>query len=236
MLDCARSVEGGSQAPNSVAQVALRDLEPCLQTIDIYCTQSSGSIANALRSLPRVVYSEYWDDVIPGSVYRGVRCENLMELTLGDACFDLVICEDILEHVPDPERAFAEIFRVLRPGGSLVLSVPDHGGHNTQPRATIDAQGTIEHQLPSMWHIDPLRPEGALVFTDFGADLGDRLAPHGFEAECIVGGNWYGPGEETWVTTVADYDRYLRNLAAVGGHLGRVLRYNSRVWKATRPR
>lgn len=38
--------------------------------------------------------------------------------------YDSVLCLEVLEHVPDPFRAMAEIGRVLRPGGSLVLSVP----------------------------------------------------------------------------------------------------------------
>lgn len=38
--------------------------------------------------------------------------------------YDSVLCLEVLEHVPDPFRAMAEIGRVLRPGGALVLSVP----------------------------------------------------------------------------------------------------------------
>ncbi len=38
--------------------------------------------------------------------------------------FDLVICSEVLEHISAHERAVAEFWRVLRPGGDLVLSVP----------------------------------------------------------------------------------------------------------------
>ncbi len=38
--------------------------------------------------------------------------------------FDLVICTQVLEYVPDPRVVIAEIYRVLKPGGSLLLSVP----------------------------------------------------------------------------------------------------------------
>lgn len=43
---------------------------------------------------------------------------------LRDASYDSVICLEVLEHVPDPARALAEIARVLADGGVLVLSVP----------------------------------------------------------------------------------------------------------------
>lgn len=42
----------------------------------------------------------------------------------GDATFDAVFLIEVLEHVTEPARAIAEIRRVLKPGGSLVLSVP----------------------------------------------------------------------------------------------------------------
>jgi SAM-dependent methyltransferase len=45
-------------------------------------------------------------------------------LPFPDACFDLVICSEVLEHIPDHERAMGEIIRVLKPGRPLVISVP----------------------------------------------------------------------------------------------------------------
>lgn len=45
-------------------------------------------------------------------------------LPFEDACFDLVICSEVLEHIADDQRAAAEIIRVLKPAGSLVVSVP----------------------------------------------------------------------------------------------------------------
>ena len=42
-----------------------------------------------------------------------------------DACFDKVYCSEVLEHLAGPVRAVAEMARVLKPGGVLVLSVPN---------------------------------------------------------------------------------------------------------------
>ena len=43
---------------------------------------------------------------------------------LADGAYDTVMCLEVLEHLPNPERALAEIARVLKPGGTLVLTVP----------------------------------------------------------------------------------------------------------------
>jgi SAM-dependent methyltransferase len=46
--------------------------------------------------------------------------------------FDAVLCTEVLEHVPEPGALFAEVARVLRPGGVLVLTTPQsHVLHET---------------------------------------------------------------------------------------------------------
>ncbi|MFE7441217.1 HAD hydrolase-like protein [Streptomyces chartreusis] len=46
-------------------------------------------------------------------------------LPLRDATSDLTLCAELLEHVPDPDAVLAELARVTRPGGLLVLAVPN---------------------------------------------------------------------------------------------------------------
>lgn len=42
-----------------------------------------------------------------------------------DGAYDFVFCIEVLEHVPNPFDTLAEIRRVLKPGGVLILSVPN---------------------------------------------------------------------------------------------------------------
>lgn len=50
---------------------------------------------------------------------------NQAPLPFDDASFDLVICLEALEHIHAQRQAVAEFFRVLEPGGMLLVSVPD---------------------------------------------------------------------------------------------------------------
>ena len=49
---------------------------------------------------------------------------DVTRLPFTDACFDVVVCSEVLEHIPDDQTAMAEIVRVLKPGRPLVVSVP----------------------------------------------------------------------------------------------------------------
>ncbi|MPZ71873.1 MAG: methyltransferase domain-containing protein [Nitriliruptorales bacterium] len=49
---------------------------------------------------------------------------DALHLPFGDATFDIVLAAEILEHIPDDEAAMGEIFRVVRPGGTVAVTVP----------------------------------------------------------------------------------------------------------------
>jgi SAM-dependent methyltransferase len=60
----------------------------------------------------------------PASAKAQVVVGDALALPYPDGTFDVVIASEILEHVPDDRGAIAELVRVLRPGGSLAITVP----------------------------------------------------------------------------------------------------------------
>jgi ubiquinone/menaquinone biosynthesis C-methylase UbiE len=61
----------------------------------------------------------------PGADLRRVAPDG--SLPLGHREIDVVWCSEVLEHVPDTIGFLTEVRRVLRPGGRLLVTVPDHG-------------------------------------------------------------------------------------------------------------
>ena len=49
---------------------------------------------------------------------------DIAQIPAPDAAFDAIVCTEVLEHVPSPERAVAEMSRLLAPGGRLLLTAP----------------------------------------------------------------------------------------------------------------
>jgi SAM-dependent methyltransferase len=54
-------------------------------------------------------------------------------IPVDDATFDLVLCTEVLEHVPDPAAVVREICRVLKPGGTVLLTAPLGSGLHQVP-------------------------------------------------------------------------------------------------------
>jgi SAM-dependent methyltransferase len=100
--------------------------------------------------------------------HKGAIQLDMQAMDLPDDTVDVVLTPHVLEHVPDTDKALAELFRTLKPGGSVLLQVP-------VPQAT-----TIVPPEPE-YHGDM-----TLVFWRFGWDLADRFAQHGFTCDTLV--------------------------------------------------
>lgn len=123
----------------------------------------------------------YFDPSTPGGAthpVQGWRNENIEDLTFPAQTFDLFITQDVFEHLFRPDRAAAEVARVLRPGGMHVCTVPiANKGLPSCRRAQI-VDGTIRHLQAPQHHGDPVNSEGALVTVDWGYDIAAYLDRH----------------------------------------------------------
>jgi hypothetical protein len=102
----------------------------------------------------------------------GASCESLEALTFNDSTFDLIITQDVMEHVLAPEAAFREIARVLKPGGAHMFTVPlVRKTEESRPRARRNEDGSVEYLLDKQFHGNPIDSSGSLVTMDWGYDI-----------------------------------------------------------------
>lgn len=115
------------------------DIAPGSRVLDIGCGSGRHlAAAYALERIGVVGADPCFEDLLKarqrmqlhdylGEHGHGRWCLNAADITrlpFADASFDLVICSEVLEHIPDHHRAMAEIVRVLKPDRPLVVSVP----------------------------------------------------------------------------------------------------------------
>jgi SAM-dependent methyltransferase len=145
----------------------------------VFNTSAKGSIHRALGSGPNIACSEYFDGVAPGGYKGGVLNQDLQSLTFADASFDLVISEDVFEHVPDFRKGFAEVHRVLKRGGAHIFTIPYYPDRKTRDLfRMVDGKPVLFE--PIEYHGDPLRGQ-IPCFTHFGYDVIGFLEDLGFE-------------------------------------------------------
>jgi SAM-dependent methyltransferase len=127
--------------------------------LEVGCGQGELAARFACKLRAAIIAVDLSERMVELARGRGVdaRIADVQQLPFADDAFDCVIAAWMLYHVPDLDRAFGEIARVLRPGGHLVAIT----------------NGT-DH-LEELWHL----VGGRAFFPKFHADNGERLlAPH----------------------------------------------------------
>jgi len=159
-----------------------------MQNPKIYVMEPIGPFYQYLKErYPGLVGSEYLgENYMPGEIVNGIRHENCMQLSFEDESIDMIISNDVFEHIPDVELAFKEAYRVLIHGGAMALSVPFNiSNTNTFRRASIEKGCVIHHAAP-VYHGSLLTSEGALVYYDFGHDIVEMINNIGFVTKIIL--------------------------------------------------
>jgi hypothetical protein len=148
-----------------------------LQLHECSPSDPDGKLARECRAY---TMTHYDPALPPGAEASGWRNENLEAQTFPDESFDLVVTQDVFEHVFEPDRAIAEIARTLKPGGLHVATVPlANKGSPSQRRARRTADGEVEHLAHPLHHLNPISENGSLVTIDWGYDIADYFDRHG---------------------------------------------------------
>ncbi len=98
---------------------------------------------------------------------------DICKLPFSDNSFDFILCNHVLEHIPDDEKAMRELFRILQPGGTAILQIPQD----------LNREKTFEDDSIS----DPA--ERAKIFGQYdhvrvyGRDYFDKLRSVGFKVK-----------------------------------------------------
>jgi SAM-dependent methyltransferase len=180
-------VANGLLSRNRAVLMVLEQLYGSLQQLaqqDIYAVEALTGFALWLRrhlGEEHLLCSEFLEN--SEQTFSDIPHQDLCSLTFSDVSFDLVLCNELFEHVQDLDLAFRELARVLRPGGRLVATCPLAFGQNeTIEKARHNfATGDAEQLMEAEFHGDPVRPEaGSLVYRIPAWDVLTQLQRAGF--------------------------------------------------------
>lgn len=192
--DCRASIRQREIARLVAVEISDKDLSiekifkehlSSLDEISFYEPGIIGSARERWSRLPGYVNSYLFPEVALGTYHDGIRNENLEALTFRDSCFDIVVTQDILEHVRHPWEALNEIFRVLKPGGVHIFSIPVLDPLPKMSRYRVDTTGDEDIFLVEPRYHTSGDGGKSLVYTDFGYDIKERHEQIGFSLELV---------------------------------------------------
>lgn len=184
---CERSVEFESEGPWLRDQYKCRECHsiprwrtlmtviaesyPNWRELQIHESSPGGPLSNKLASeCQGYLPSHFFPEATRGEIFKGYRCEDLMDQTFPNEAFDLVVTSDVFEHLPSVEPACQEIMRTLKPGGAHIFTVPWFKNRKTLVRAVVE-NGELRHIEEPDYHGNPIDDSGSLVFTEWGKEL-----------------------------------------------------------------
>lgn len=139
--------------------------------------ETSGGLHDCLKHNVNYIGCEYFGGKYKsGDIVDGILNVDLAHSHFEENTFDVVMTSDVFEHIPDPYKAFKEIYRILKPGGVHIFTVPFYQtGYFDEKRAEIIDSKVIHHMEP-IYHLDPLNPSDILVYNIFSLEMLLKLA------------------------------------------------------------
>lgn len=107
-----------------------------------------------------------------------LRVGNIAKAPFEDDFFDLVTCNASMSYWETPKRCFNEIYRILRPGGDVLLF---------EPHRDIDIEDALEQIRENMRDKGPLHRWGAVQLNKFGLKRGSRIGMKLYSSQEISG-------------------------------------------------
>jgi SAM-dependent methyltransferase len=149
----------------------------------IYAPEAVTHFALLLRGLyPRFIGSEYIVDAEQLKDLWPIPSEDLTALSYPDDVFDIIVTNEVIEHVPSIDQALREMHRVLRPGGWHIGTHPfAYVNRNSILKSEI-IEGKVVHRMEPEYHGNPINKEGSLVFEVPGWDILERAKKAGFSS------------------------------------------------------
>ncbi len=109
---------------------------PIIKFIDKYSNRCHGKLVDiGCGNKPYLKYFDLIDKYIGVDIADGGADINANAKSLpieGDS-IDVVLCNQVIEHDPEPDKIIAEIYRILKKGGILILSAPQMGRLHGEP-------------------------------------------------------------------------------------------------------
>lgn len=114
------------------------------------------------------------DKMVDGySNQKGINNIDLTGLEMKDETFDYILCNHVLEHIPDDAKAMSEMYRVLKPGGRAIITIPiDENLSESKEDASIITPKDREEQYGQWDHV-----------RWYGTDVKNRLEKVGFSVD-----------------------------------------------------
>ena len=108
--------------------------------------------------------------------------DDIQDSHFGDDSFGMVLCSEVLEHVPDPERSLKTLHRILRPGGIAIVTTPQRYSLMELSCKVAFLPGVI-HMVRRIYR-EPVLPTGHIslrscrAFTSAIVDSGLEIVEH----------------------------------------------------------